>query len=51
MVATIVAPAHKRNIIFLIFEGFVTGWLSATIARYVYPPPKKYRQATGQAPW
>lgn len=24
------------------------GWLSATIARYVYPPPKKYRQDTGQ---
>ncbi|MEO6882073.1 MAG: hypothetical protein ABI181_14160 [Mycobacteriaceae bacterium] len=23
--------------------GFFLGWLSATIARLVYPPPKKYR--------
>ena len=44
------APAHKRNDIFLVFAGFVIGWLSATIARYVYPPPKKYRQDAGQAP-
>jgi hypothetical protein len=24
----------------LVFGGWVIGWLSATIARYVYPPPK-----------
>jgi hypothetical protein len=24
--------------------GWALGWTSATIARYVYPPPKKYRQ-------
>jgi len=44
------APAHKRNDIFLVFGGFAIGWLSATIARYVYPPPKKYRQQAGSAP-
>jgi len=33
----------------VVFGGFVIGWLSATIARYVYPPPKKYRQDSGQA--
>jgi hypothetical protein len=25
--------------------GWVLGWLSATIARSVYPPPKKWRQS------
>jgi len=44
------APADKRHTIFLVFGGFVIGWLSATIARYVYPPPKKYRPDTGTAP-
>lgn len=32
----------------LVFSGFAIGWLSATIARYVYPPPKMYRQAESQ---
>jgi hypothetical protein len=36
--------AGQRNSILLVFFGFAIGWLSATIARYVYPPPKKYRQ-------
>ncbi|HEY5356795.1 MAG TPA: hypothetical protein VIJ82_03765 [Streptosporangiaceae bacterium] len=27
--------------IFVIFFGWCIGWLSATIARAVYPPPKK----------
>jgi hypothetical protein len=25
----------------IMFPGWVAGWTSATIARYVYPPPKK----------
>jgi hypothetical protein len=25
----------------LTFAGWVLGWTSATIARYVYPPPKR----------
>jgi threonine/homoserine/homoserine lactone efflux protein len=28
----------------ILFAGFLIGWLAATIARSVYPPPKKYRQ-------
>jgi len=44
------ASAHKRHDILLVFFGFAIGWLSATIARYVYPPPKKYRQDAGGAP-
>ena len=48
ILASSLASAHKWNNILLVFFGFVIGWLSATIARYVYPPPKKYRQGTGQ---
>lgn len=38
----------KRDNIAMVFEGFAIGWLSATIARFVYPPPKKYRPKAGQ---
>jgi hypothetical protein len=26
----------------VVFGGWVIGWLSATIARIVYPPPKRH---------
>jgi len=26
----------------LVFSGWTIGWLSATIARYVYPPPERW---------
>ncbi|HME50051.1 hypothetical protein [Mycobacterium sp.] len=29
-----------RHTFMLVFGGWVIGWLSATIARAVYPPPK-----------
>ena len=50
LLASLFASASKRHDIFTVFGGFVIGWLSATIARYVYPPPKKYRQDAGEAP-
>jgi uncharacterized membrane protein YgaE (UPF0421/DUF939 family) len=50
VLASLFASAGKRHDIFVVFGGFVIGWLSATIARYVYPPPKKYRRDAGQAP-
>lgn len=31
----------------LIFGGFVIGWVSTTIARYVYPPPKRWGATRG----
>lgn len=31
--------------ILLIFLGWIIGWTSATIARFVYPPPKRWRVA------
>ena len=34
------SPEH--SVLFVIL-GWALGWTSATIARYVYPPPKKYR--------
>jgi hypothetical protein len=43
------ASADNRRKTVLVFLGFTIGWVSATIARSVYPPPKKYRQETGTA--
>lgn len=34
--------AHK---FVLVFAGWWIGWLSATIARAVYPPPKRHTEA------
>jgi hypothetical protein len=45
VLALIFDPAGRRNNIFLVFAGFAIGWLSATIARFVYPPPKKYQRS------
>lgn len=28
--------------ILLVFFGFCIGWVSTTIARYIYPPPKRW---------
>jgi hypothetical protein len=35
-----------RHTIMSVFGGWWIGWLSATIARAVYPPPKKRNPAT-----
>lgn len=37
--ATDDATRHK---LVMVFGGWVIGWLSATIARAVYPPPKRH---------
>ncbi len=34
------ASAHTALLVFL---GYGRGWASTTIARYVYPPPKRWR--------
>jgi hypothetical protein len=36
-----VADGATRHTFLLVFGGWVIGWLSATIARAVYPPPKR----------
>jgi hypothetical protein len=35
----------------IFFIGWVSGWTSATIARVVYPPPKKWRPAGPTSEW
>ncbi len=47
VLAALLDSASTRNAVLLVFAGFVIAWLSATIARVVYPPPKKYRRADG----
>jgi membrane-associated phospholipid phosphatase len=37
------ATTAKLHTFLLVFAGWVIGWASATIARYVYPPPKAQR--------
>jgi len=32
----------KLDSFLLLFGGFAIAWTSGTIARYVYPPPKKW---------
>ena len=36
-----VADAATRRTYMLVFGGWWIGWLSATIARAVYPPPRR----------
>jgi hypothetical protein len=36
------ADYATRHTFFLVCAGWVIGWLSATIARIVYPPPKRH---------
>lgn len=35
------ASDHKRLVVLYVFLGWVIGWTSATIARAVYPPPRR----------
>jgi hypothetical protein len=39
-------PAHTRHIFWLVSGGWWIGWLSATIARVVYPATKAQQRAT-----
>jgi hypothetical protein len=42
--AALASRSHTRTIE-LVFPGFAIGWISTTIARYVYPPPSKWTAA------
>lgn len=49
----VVAPTANestREKIQTVAIGWVLGWLSATIARYVYPPPRKWMHAVDVSP-
>lgn len=44
IVLAIVATAEPYDLhtFLLVFAGFAIGWVSGTIARYAYPPPRKW---------
>jgi hypothetical protein len=44
IVFAIVATAepYDMHTFLLVVAGFAIGWVSGTIARYVYPPPQKW---------
>jgi hypothetical protein len=48
-VSAIVGGTDRLHTILLIFAGWVICWISATIARYVYPPPNKWRRPNSSA--
>jgi hypothetical protein len=41
-VSAVVDDHADERIVVLVFGGFAIGWVSTTIARYVYPPPAKW---------
>jgi hypothetical protein len=45
IITQIEANSDTRHTVRLVSQGWWIGWLSATIARSVYPPPKKWRSA------
>lgn len=38
---SVAGDGATRHKLLLVFGGWAIGWLSATIARAVYPPPKR----------
>jgi hypothetical protein len=39
------ATNHTIHNVLLVFAGWAIAWVSTTIARFVYPPPKRWLQA------
>lgn len=42
IISAISNDGHRFVTVLLVFLGFTLCWISATIARYIYPPPKKW---------
>jgi hypothetical protein len=42
LLALAIGGRKSAQPILLIFFGFCISWVSTTIARYVYPPPKRW---------
>ncbi len=42
LLALAVGGTQRAQTTLLVFFGFCIGWVSTTIARYVYPPPKRW---------
>ncbi|HLG65769.1 MAG TPA: hypothetical protein VKY19_27865 [Ktedonosporobacter sp.] len=43
MLVLMIRGSEGAQPVLLAFYGFCIGWVSTTIARYVYPPPKRWR--------
>jgi hypothetical protein len=41
VILVITAPSRTLHTVLLVFLGWVIGWTSASIARLVYPPPRR----------
>ncbi len=42
MLVQIIRGSEDTQRTLLVFFGFCIGWVSTTIARYIYPPPKRW---------
>ena len=42
ILARAIRGSEGAQVFQLVFFGFCIGWVSTTIARYVYPPPKRW---------
>jgi hypothetical protein len=42
LLTLVIGGRERAQTTFLVFLGFCIGWVSTTIARYVYPPPKRW---------
>jgi hypothetical protein len=43
------AHSDKLTVLLTLFAGFAIAWVSGTIARFVYPPPKRWREPATNA--
>jgi hypothetical protein len=44
-----VGSSGTRHSILLVFAGWLIAWISTTIARFVYPPPRKWTKPAAPA--
>ena len=42
LLTLVIKGTQSAQTLLLVFFGFCIGWVSTTIARYVYPPPKRW---------
>jgi hypothetical protein len=47
VVGAATGKTNAQHKVLYVIGGWAIGWTSATIARYVYPPPKKYWHPIG----
>ena len=43
LLSLVVGGTERTQTTLLVFLGFCIGWVSTTIARYVNPPPKRWK--------